>query len=32
MEHKKWVILCFVGGVLMVLSSVVGSVGFIVQF
>ncbi len=29
MEHKKWVILCFIGGVLMVLSSVVGSVGFI---
>jgi len=29
MEHKKWVILCFIGGVLMLLSSVVGSVGFI---
>lgn len=29
MERKKWVILCFIGGVLMVLSSVVGSVGFI---
>ena len=29
MEHKKWVILCFIGGVLMVLSSGVGSVGFI---
>ena len=29
MEHKKWVFLCFIGGVLMVVSSVVGSVGFI---
>ncbi len=29
MEHKKWIILCFIGGVLMVISSVVGSVGFI---
>jgi len=29
MEHKKWVILCFIGGVLMLLSSLVGSVGFI---
>ena len=29
MEHKKWVILCFIGGVLMLVSSVVGSVGFI---
>jgi len=29
MEHKKWIILCFIGGVLMFVSSVVGSVGFI---
>ena len=29
MEHKKWILLCFIGGVLMLISSVVGSVGFI---
>lgn len=29
MEHKKWVILCSIGGVLMILSSIVGSLGFI---
>lgn len=29
MEHKKWVILCIIGGALMLLSSVVGRVGFI---
>lgn len=29
MEHKKWVILCLIGGILMVLSSLVGSLGFI---
>ena len=29
MEHKKWVILCIIGGVLMLLSSVVGRVGFL---
>ena len=29
MEHKKWVILCMIGGVLMLLSSVVGRVGFL---
>ena len=28
MEHKKWVILCIVGGVLMLLSSVAGRIGF----
>lgn len=29
MEHKKWVILCIMGGILMVLSSLVGRVGVI---
>lgn len=29
MEHKKWVFLCIIGGVLMLLSSVVGRVGFL---
>ena len=29
MEHKKWVILCIIGGALMLLSSVVGRVGFL---
>ena len=29
MEHKKWVILCIVGGVLMLLSSLVGRIGFL---
>lgn len=29
MEYKKWVILCIIGGILMVLSSVVGRVGVI---
>ncbi len=29
MEHKKWVILCIMGGVLMLLSSIVGRVGFL---
>jgi len=29
MEYKKWVILCIIGGALMLLSSVVGRVGFI---
>jgi len=29
MEHKKWVILCIIGGILMVLSSLIGSLGFI---
>ena len=28
MEHKKWVFLCIIGGILMTISSVVGSVGF----
>ena len=28
MEHKKWVFLCIIGGALMIISSVVGSVGF----
>ncbi len=28
MEHKKWVILCCIGGALMITSSIVGSVGF----
>lgn len=28
MEHKKWIILCIVGGALMITSSLVGSVGF----
>ena len=29
MEHKKWVILCIIGGALMLLSSVVGRIGFL---
>ena len=29
MKHKLWVILCIIGGVLMILSSLVGSLGFI---
>jgi len=29
MEHKKWVLLCILGGALMILSSVVGRVGFL---
>jgi len=29
MEHKKWVFLCIIGGALMLLSSIVGRVGFI---
>jgi hypothetical protein len=29
MKHKKWVILSIIGGVLMILSSVVGRVGFL---
>lgn len=29
MEHKKWVILCIIGGILMILSSLIGSLGFI---
>ncbi len=29
MEHKKWVFLCIIGGALMLLSSVVGRVGFL---
>jgi hypothetical protein len=29
MEHKKWVILCAIGGILMLLSSVVGRVGIL---
>ncbi|MBY8986637.1 MAG: hypothetical protein KGD65_16310 [Candidatus Lokiarchaeota archaeon] len=29
MEHKKWVILYIIGGALMLLSSVVGRVGFL---
>ena len=28
MEHKKWILLCIVGGALMITSSLVGSVGF----
>ena len=29
MEHKKWVIFCIIGGILIILSSIVGSLGFI---
>jgi hypothetical protein len=29
MEHKKWVFLCIIGGILILLSSLVGSLGFI---
>ena len=29
MGHKKWVLLCILGGALMILSSVVGRVGFL---
>jgi hypothetical protein len=29
MKHKKWVILCIIGGVLMLLSSVIGRVGLL---
>lgn len=29
MEHKKWVILCLIGGALMLVSSIVGRVGFL---
>ena len=29
MQYKKWVILCIMGGILMVLSSIVGRVGFL---
>ena len=29
MEHKKWVFVCIIGGALMLLSSVVGRVGFL---
>ena len=29
MKHKKWVILCIIGGVLMILSSLVGRIGFL---
>ena len=28
MENKKWIILCIIGGILMIISSVVGSVAF----
>jgi len=28
-EHKKWVILCLIGGALMLVSSIVGRVGFL---
>ena len=28
MEHKKWILLCIIGGALMITSSLVGSVGF----
>ncbi len=29
MEHKKWVILCMIGGILMLLSSLIGRIGFL---
>ena len=29
MKHKKWIILCIIGGALMILSSIVGRVGFL---
>ncbi len=29
MKHKKWVLICIVGGALMIVSSLVGRVGFI---
>ena len=29
MEHKKWVILCVIGGILMLLSSLIGRIGFL---
>jgi len=29
MKHKKWVILCIIGGALMLISSLVGRVGFL---
>jgi hypothetical protein len=29
MEHKKWVVLCIIGGLLMILSSLVGRLGFL---
>jgi hypothetical protein len=29
MQHKKWVILCIIGGALMLLSSVIGRVGLL---
>jgi len=29
MEHKKWVILCIFGGILMLLSALVGRLGFL---
>jgi hypothetical protein len=29
MEHKKWVVICMIGGALMLISSVVGRVGFL---
>ncbi|MFX1450984.1 MAG: hypothetical protein ACFFCM_09080 [Promethearchaeota archaeon] len=28
MENKKWVILCIIGGVLMILSGTIGTIGF----
>ena len=28
MENKKWIILCIIGGILMIISSVVGSIAF----
>ena len=28
MENKKWILLCIVGGILMIISSVVGSISF----
>jgi hypothetical protein len=28
MENKKWILLCIVGGILMILSSLVGSISF----
>ncbi|HDZ17764.1 hypothetical protein LCGC14_1238110 [marine sediment metagenome] len=32
MEHKKWVLICIIGGALMITSSLVGSVGFYGRF
>jgi len=28
MENKKWILLCIIGGILMIISSVVGSIAF----